>query len=368
MPAARREREGLRAEAQAESWRSADRAGARRVARMRYGDRSATERCLRAAARAVQGTGDRMQDGIRKAVVNLAFTCSPELADALASTIDDDPARTCRPAHARREKPLLDLQRSMTQGPSTGHECQGSRPRDYADVCWRLLGDLVGGQRGTLSLDRARSALRAASLLPLPDAYPILAWHTENAVRRLRSTEQAPQLASLLRAYLAAADLAQVASSCAAGTSARGFLAARAAAGEPTVFSPGEAERAQGWLRLWIRANVRRDLLVCDPYFGPTELWLLRVVAEEAPEARVRVLGSIAHHRKWAEEGSTRTVYERHWQESVSREEEPPQTEFVLAGVDPRMDAPIHDRFLVADSACLCVGGSLNGLGARSRR
>jgi hypothetical protein len=100
---------------------------------------------------------------------------------------------------------------------------------------------------------------------------------------------------------------------------------------------------------------------VCDPYFSPFDLELLKVVLEVAPLCSVQILTGEKKQLDSHLEPPFEIPYEEHWK-TISQND-PPRTSLVVAGLPGSKECPIHERWMFASGKGLRLGNSFGGLG-----
>ena len=101
-------------------------------------------------------------------------------------------------------------------------------------------------------------------------------------------------------------------------------------------------------------------LKICDQFFGPDDLEVLMILQSANPKCKVYILTSKKHHEQ---EGiaSPDDAYQQCWRH-IS-DQDPPETEVVIVGIDSSGKSPIHDRWWLTEGAGLWIGTSFNSLG-----
>jgi hypothetical protein len=85
---------------------------------------------------------------------------------------------------------------------------------------------------------------------------------------------------------------------------------------------------------------------------------ILQMVLETSPEVHVSFFTSRKHQ---VGNVNYSDIYSREWHKSF--DQDPPDTQVVIAGIRPGGDSPIHDRWWITKDAGLRIGTSFNGLG-----
>lgn len=324
-------------------------------------DMSRAKRAIREGLSDHQGPDSPDAADYRRRGVDLAYRLDRDLAASLASMADDDPARSSGKTVADRVK-IQDLRRRI--GSQEAERIPIASGADYARAAWLQLGSLNASRCLHTHFEHSRDWLQIAARLPLSQAYPLLAWVIQNAVRRYASTSEAVQfIRPLYSAMILSTELAgRVAlRSSKRVESAKQAAFSRADLGK-RVFEAGEREQALAFLVGWLRENLGESLDITDPYFGLEDLRLLQSVASVNPLCKVRILTSRRHQEQSKVAQPWDESYRNYWSLSIA-DQDPPSTEIVVAEMVPSGDSPIHDRWWITDGAGLRMGTSFNSLG-----
>lgn len=130
--------------------------------------------------------------------------------------------------------------------------------------------------------------------------------------------------------------------------------------GKSLLVGAGSRERALQFLRDWFAHEAKDYLKICDEYFGPSDIEVLMLLRSANPRCRVSILTSKKHHNQ---EGaaSPDEEYLQHWRR-IS-DQDPPETEIVIVGIESSGKSPIHDRWWLTKGGGLKLGTSFNSLG-----
>lgn len=124
----------------------------------------------------------------------------------------------------------------------------------------------------------------------------------------------------------------------------------------------GERRKGLEYIQTWLETSASDYLKICDPYFGLDDLELLVVVLAVNPHLRVRILTSLKHQKKENVAQPYEESFRHHWRARLS-DQEPPDTEVVIAGVRGDDSLPIHDRWWLTAGGGLRIGTSYRSLG-----
>jgi hypothetical protein len=127
------------------------------------------------------------------------------------------------------------------------------------------------------------------------------------------------------------------------------------------IIGAGERDRAIEVIRRWFAEYVDDYLLIQDPYFGPEELWIMKLLLEEKPGCRVSVVTGMKHQNQLHLPRPWQDAYKDHW-EQVS-DQSPPSTRILVVGEVLSGAPPFHDRYMVTAGSGLRLGTSLRSIG-----
>jgi hypothetical protein len=324
-------------------------------------DEAFAKSCLRSAMQFAVQTDTPEIYRRQRQIVDLAHRLDADLAASLASLADDDPARAAARINLRQRLKVLELNKQIASSVDSGDVLPKAPAKEFASACWVQLGRLNAGRASTLHFESLRDLVRNASVLPLTDAYPILAFAAENAARRWSGTPQGRlSLRPLFEATLVSTDLAERLAMRSAVTLERAKeYGSRASDDSNMLVRAGNREEAIRFVRDWLERNRGDYITIADPYFGPEDLDLVRLIASVMPRCEVRILTSRKHNEKVLQpwQDSYRTA----WKEIT--DQEPPDTMIYFIGTQSRGDSPIHDRWWLTGKSGLRVGTSFNSLG-----
>jgi hypothetical protein len=139
-------------------------------------------------------------------------------------------------------------------------------------------------------------------------------------------------------------------------------FAPKSEAEDGIVIRQGERAPAIQFLVGWMQKNLGNGIKICDPYFGPEELEVLRLIQETNPNCHVQILTSLSHQPIVGADETLQSLYDNYWRYRLS-DQLPPDTDIVVVGINPRGGSPIHDRWWITESSGLRLGTSFNSIG-----
>jgi hypothetical protein len=301
---------------------------------------------------------------VKRDIVDRAYRLDPEFATSLVALMDNDPARLSARVTLRQRLDVLETRRAMAEQGKSKKEIKKD-PEEYPRAAWMLLGSLNAGRLGHRPPETIREYVQEAARLPIAEGYPILAWAIGNAVQRFGNTNEAIRfLRPVFEATVTACGIA----ARLAGPSARvrclpeAFAWTDESEGQKIMIRAGEREDAIQRIKEWIEHEAEEFIKICDPFFGPADLEALLLILSAKPSLSVRVLTSLKHQEQEGIEPPLDAAYRNYWHRNVS-DQDPPDTEIVVAGTRNKHELPIHDRWWITRGSGLRMGTSFRSLG-----
>jgi hypothetical protein len=292
-------------------------------------------------------------------VLDVANRIDPTYARALAQMLDNDPVRASLRArlndHVRTletKKHFIDGQWNLTGSVETA-----------AKAAWMSLNSLNSGRMQTLQPEVSSGLLALAGHHDLEVTYPMIALTVAAVAHRYsRSDPQtvARQLRPVFEASMNASDFVYKVTT---RESARGRTVVTPLE-ESGMIHSGERDKAFEQIAEWLCNVTPEYIKICDPYFGPQDFDLVRLIRNHAPDCRIEILTSRAHHDSMKLQAPYDSVYRAVWLGQIS-DEPLPGVDVMVVGTAKDGRLPIHDRWYVTSGSGLRIGTSVSGIGAR---
>lgn len=294
----------------------------------------------------------------RRRLVDVAFRVDESVATALIDKFDDDDAKKS----ARGQVKLLKLREEINDE-NPGTAVSHVESKDLRRFGWLLLKALNSGRIQTFHPSAVRDYLEAAANQPLRTAFPTLLWYVENAVVRFSNTDQAVAfLRPMFDATVVGAKLAgQIAGSTLTRLKAVRLQSGAFGTQQSMLVRPGSRDEAMKAIGTWCEKNLSTFVKLADPYFSPSDLEWLQLIRAAKPNCEITVLTGRASQPSPAAGQELEDVYVNAWRQAF--DQQPPRTKIAVIGTESGRQSPIHDRWLVTESAGLRLGTSLNSLG-----
>ena len=320
---------------------------------------SLSRACLKSAISTFNSSGDASGAHIVRNMIDTAFKVDEEFAAGMVSMVDDDPARAAARHEMERRLETLRARDSISSNPETWDQVD-LNGEDLARSAWLALGSLNAELANDVSMEQLRPAVRAAGRCALRHGYPILAWVIENAVRRFGGSIQSRSTIRLIFEGAASATrLAQIAADNVSLASRRGTSSEAPDTSDGRLMvRQGDRDRAEEFVRNWLDRWVSRYVYICDQYFRPADLDLIKLIQSVAPDIEISVLTGKHGQPKGDFFADS---YRRGWRKISSQR--PPRVKIVAVGVDGSGKSPIHDRCILTERSGLEIGTSWNSLG-----
>jgi len=312
---------------------------------------------------AITGDGEELYSA-QRSLIDLAHRLDPDLATSLASVVENDEARRTMKLNIKNQMAVNDLKKSMSERAKPSIDLTSVKELEYSKAAWKLLGSLNSGRVQPLAPENTREYIEVISKLPLNESYPIIAWIIENTIKRFASTDHANNfIRPIFEAVILGSQLSLSMNNRTESLKRKiGNTLNIPEVNDSFIVKPGEREYAIQFISEWVEREVEDYLKICDPYFGPEELEALKIINTYVPNCKVDILTSVKYqedirlNKPWDE------AYINYWRRKIS-DQEPPETEIILAGTQNQHDLPIHDRWWITKSSGLRIGTSFNSLG-----
>lgn len=286
----------------------------------------------------------------QRSLLDLANTLDPKLGEQLIALNDTDEARKERLKIERtRQQHQLTLARNPCAdevGKLTDHE--------LASVCWDNLARLNAGRITPRSIREFHLFHARASKMSIESASAV--WHfvIESSLRK-RKSDKTPEFAQqLFDATCKASEVVfGLIGKVSTGTAQSKTL-------ETGIIRNGDREEFIESVSAWARQQCDQIIRISDPYFGPDDIDLVKVIASSARNVKFRILTSKEHIKK-KNISDVAEAFESTWLD-IS-DDLIPETTIVVIGLGGSGKHPIHDRWLVSDIGGLRLGTSANSMG-----
>jgi DNA-binding transcriptional ArsR family regulator len=321
-----------------------------------------SKECVTQAATAITRSTDDVRDQ-RRRLVDIAHRIDDGFAETIIEKFDDDEARQA--AHAQVK--LLEIRDAITDSAKIGKEQASAlkkvRSSEVARLGAYLIKALNGGRVQTYHPSEIRAYLELTAGQPLSRAYAVLMWYIENSVVRFSGTDQAGTfLRPIFNSCIVGAQLAgRVAGRSLIRLRALRYLSNELSGSRSLLVTPGSQEEAKRVLSRWFGEKLGQITYIHDPYFGPEELRWIQLIRTARPNCRVHVMTARLSQPTPAVGEELADVYSSTWRKLY--DQAPPAVEIIVIGGETSKASPIHDRWLVSESAGLRFGTSLNTLG-----
>ena len=296
----------------------------------------------------------------RRRIVNIAEMIDPKFADSFVQSIDDDPARAAAKDAMKLQSEINKTKKSISSPKRGGGVDIDLRNDVLPPAAWKAVGSLVSGKSAPLAPDLLDKYVDVSGNWDMHDAFPVFSWYIENLSRKLnRSVDVNAKLTPLIETILLSTELAvSVIGQVAGREKLSVFQLPDNSSG--LLMRVGEVGNAAEFIFSWLadRAQGLVDVVLCDPYFGASDLWFVKRFGSEFPECELRILTSAK-----AMKGVSQEDLDLEWRK-IS-DQYPPLCSILIVRTDVDERSPIHDRWLLLENAGLRLGTSLNGMGSR---
>ncbi len=303
-------------------------------------------------SRSLENSSD-IEDRQRQ-ILDVAHQIDPKFAEELLILLDSDPARL-RAKQLSSHVKVLKARKKLFDSKDKETSELGLTDEELIETAAGNFRSLLAGRYRSRHLDDMAFLLKRASNLSLSKSFPIWCWFVENVNRRFAySPRELSAIAAILDSNLSAAELAFYF----AGRTRTDLAADNSST---TLFRDGDRDAALVKMRIWILQNVEEYVLISDPYFGPDEFELVKLIHETKPNVIVRLLLCEKYVNGYLISGNYERLFRDKW--SDISDENPPRIDIVIVGVKPDGIHPIHDRWLITKNSGIRMGTSIHSLG-----
>ena len=321
--------------------------------------------CLKEAMEQSMQSDKHEYFSAQQRLVDIAYRYDHDLAASLAAMTDNDPGRALARENISGRIDVLELKQKLIEK-SQNTLIQKEKLFEYPNAAWMRLGALNSGRIEAVHINETFRLSEIAASLPINAAYPIFSFIIENAIVRNSNTDQAgTYFRPMFKAATTAATLSlKLAKRSLEQRNIPSACTINRCVTDNIIIRSGEREKAERFIKDWFEKNVKKYLKICDPYFGPEELDLIKLFTSLNPNVQVFILTSQKHQNQEAISGSIEEHYRKKWRLDLS-DNDPLSTDFVIVGTKSSGALPIHDRWWISEKGGLRFGASYNGLGIK---
>lgn len=298
----------------------------------------------------------------QKRIINFAHRLDPELANSLASLVDEDPARRHLKHKFTEHLDTLNLKKKMINDRAEEEiDLYKYTPEQFISASNKTLASLNAGRVETLSIEKIRDYLMFASDIDFNRAYSTYSWILTNNVKRFSNSNMANDY--LRPMYLASISVSEVALKLT--TKSRGDIkkiinnTSIQSNNNSILIRSNEKEEAILYIEQWI-STIEDFLIICDPYFSLEDIEILKIINKIKPNISIDILTSIKEHKNVSKPWNE--TYLDYWRIYLS-DQEPPDTTLYIVGTSSEGKLPLHDRWWLSNKNGLRFGSSFNSLG-----
>lgn len=326
-------------------------------------DNTLSIQCLRSAMDVTASSSDPEIVSRQKRIVDLAARIDTTLAASFTKIYDDDPARINNAHELKEHFKVLELKKSLVNELLNPDDLKPENLEKLPLASWKALGSLNTNMVETLKIEKIRELVKIASSLSMDKAYPILCLSIQNLVNRYAKTGEATTIIKpTYEAILMSCRLSKNMASRSTEIHKNAYKRAEKSTDASIYIKSGQREKAMTFLTDWLQANIDEYLKICDPYFGTSDLEILRIVRSINPNTAVFIVTSREHQDKQLGACDLSETYSNYWKYNIS-EQSPPETEIIVAGLSTNGKLPIHDRWIITKKGGLRIGTSINSIG-----
>ncbi|MEJ0032205.1 MAG: hypothetical protein WDO15_18345 [Bacteroidota bacterium] len=209
--------------------------------------------------------------------------------------------------------------------------------------------------------DELRSLLNVAFKLKILDSIPVYEYYFLNYMaKHQKSSDYRIHLDQMFKIVVTVSRIIEFLSEKYKSTGSK-FNIARIK--DPTqddaVFYPRNRNDAIEHVGKWAEKTVDTYIKICDPYFTPDDLDILKPLLAYDAEVDIEILTSMEEPRNRVD--NLKQLFVEKWKETFSFE--PPLLKIIVVGTKYKKMSPIHDRCVLTKTGGIIFGTSISGLG-----
>lgn len=304
---------------------------------------------------------DKTFQDIQKSLVDIAYRIDPNYASMVASMVDDDPARIVHRKAMENKVKELELKNEIVNEKLSVNKHIN---KEYPRIAWQLLGTLNSKRIEAKKFEKFTDMIEKCCTLPTTESYPVFALAIENSISRYEKTPQAIDfLKPLFEGALFGAEISLAIITNSISQQKKILTCEKLQIQNDQLFiKAGEREKGFDYIKNWIAMSASEYIKICDPYFGPEDLEILKLILSSNSSLSVNILTSRKYQKTLNIPEPLEDTYRLYWKSNIT-EQNPPPTEILVVGKESSGDTPIHDRWIVSKNSGLRLGTSLNSLG-----
>lgn len=292
-------------------------------------------------------------DSVRQKVLDLAHNIDPAFCDELIDFLDDDEAKIAK-NELRHYSKILNCRKEAASGIDR-FQTDGLNMDDIIEISLRNHAALNAGRQLAQPTKDFVGLVRKIRHNPIDQVYPVWQWVLENGLKKATQQAGPKILPAVFDSLSAAADVALVLVRRGGMPESSGHIDAGDSIG------PGDREIVYSRIRSWVSSENIKKIQISDPFFGPDDLDIVKVIAEVRPDLEIEILTSRKQMNQRLRDNDIEEAFRDAWDELC--EQAPPATEIFVVGFGAAGEHPIHDRWIVAETTGLRLGTSANSLG-----
>ncbi|MCD0155668.1 hypothetical protein [Deinococcus sp. 6GRE01] len=304
---------------------------------------------------------------MQRRIIDVAHRFDPEYAKHLASLADDDATRIQSRMAVKNELNLQNYRKRIADQRKSDDKIAEDLEH-LPSAAWQNLARLNAGRVSALRPDDVIEHFRSSANLAIYEAYPVISWGIQNLVQRSINAKDAFSLfKNIFEAIMSSVELTQRLTVKLGAVSTNSMIGPQSSkninSDKSIIINDGDREKAIEFISRWLSEAVESEIIIADPYFGKSDLDILKLINELCPDMRVIILTSKKQQAQDGHYGSIEDAFKSSWFE-IS-DQDPPDTEVMIVGLQKSQQLPIHDRWWISKNSGIKLGTSYKSLGMK---
>jgi|GEM_PF-3904982 len=290
----------------------------------------------------------------RKKILDFAHNFDPKLADILIDLLDEDEAKSPTKKSLKERVDFLQMGKDVAANPSSIENIDADYEQ-IADISRKNLALLNSSRIPALQLSDFKKLAYLASNMPVNEAFHVWSYILQNQIKKADKNHLSKNMQPMFDSICLTAELVL-------SLAGRTEKTVNIEFSDDVMLGPGDRKLAFERIQKWVLSLSPDSLIrISDPYFGPSEVELIKSIAEIAPNAKIEILTSKENIKKQCNGELPEEAFNDAW--VAKYDVPPPNTVIHVIGFAPYGKHPVHDRWILSENTGIRLGSSMNSLG-----
>jgi hypothetical protein len=296
---------------------------------------------------------------LQRRLIDHAHRHDPRFAKTLINLLDNEEVRMeyRRKKHLSNYFEALRVQKDIVNDKVINEKQSGVM---FAEACEGSLAALNSNKIASKKISDMRHYLEYAIKIPAKTSFDIYSYYLQNIIRKYEDKTDAGQIFQNLMdsIYNICKFIELIVQRYKLTASTNPLAKIDLSAARKKIFKPGERDFAFNFIRTWLQENEFTYVKICDPYFSPADLGILKMILEIEKKCKVYILTSV--DGEYNRDPDIQEKYSFRWHDIA--DEDVDFVKIAVTKIRSTNVTPVHDRWIIIDKAAIHIGSSLNQL------